>query len=309
MTCLFYLVLIGLIGVMLVAAQVLRFVKMHGLGNDFVVVDGIKRPAPDEALWPELARHWCDRHFGIGADGLVFLMPSAGADLEMRIINPDGSEPEMCGNAIRCVAKYAYENLGMQADTLSVATRGGLKSVRPAAENGQVRSVKVDMGRPVLEPQDIPVLAPAGPVVNWPLEVAGSVLNITAVSMGNPHCVVFVSDLDQVSLKILGPAVETHPAFPRRANLELVQVLTPTHLRVKVWERGAGVTLACGTGACASAVAGVLNQVSRSRVRVSLPGGDLVIAWENPDSSVWMEGPASEAFRGEIEYEGKLVQD
>jgi len=286
---------------------VLRFVKMHGLGNDFIVVDGINKAIPPPETWPALARRLTDRHFGIGADGLVFLLPGHGAAaVQMRMLNPDGSEAEMCGNAIRCVAKYAFEHLGLGQETLTVATLAGLKELRLRVVAGKVRSVTVNMGEPILEAGAIPVHAPISPVINWPLEVEGVEFRVTCVSMGNPHCVSFVPDLEAVDLARWGPAIEGHPAFPRRVNVEFVQVLAPDRLRVKVWERGAGATLACGTGACAAAVAGVLTQASQGQVRVELPGGELSITWKGPGEPVWMEGPAVEVFRGELDA-GELV--
>lgn len=280
----------------------LRFVKMHGLGNDFVVVEGFSQVIPPPETWQSLARRLTDRHFGIGADGLVFLLPSRGevAVVEMRMFNPDGSEAEMCGNAIRCAAKYAYEHLGLGGDTLAIATLAGVKEVRIRAEAGKVATVTVNMGPPALEASAVPVLAPFSPAVNWPLTVEGVEFVVTCLSMGNPHCVSFVPSLEEVDLLRWGPAIEGHPAFPRRVNVEFVQVLSPERLRVKVWERGAGATLACGTGACAAAVAGVLTRVSRNRVRVELPGGELAVTWEGPGEPVWMEGPAAEVFRGEV---------
>lgn len=281
----------------------MRFTKMHGLGNDFVVVDGLRQALPEEKTWPGLARSLCERRHGIGADGLVFVLPAAGGVIRMRIFNPDGSEAEMCGNAIRCVAKYACEHLGLGGEGFLVETLAGPKEVRPTYRGGRVASVTVNMGEPVLEAKAIPVVAPASPVVDWPLGAGGHEFRVTCVSLGNPHCVIFTDAPEAVELERWGPALERHPAFPRRTNVEFVRVVSPDKLAVRVWERGAGATMACGTGACAAAVAGVLAGVSAARVTVSLPGGDLRVWWEGPGSAVWLEGPAVEVFRGETDLE------
>jgi len=272
----------------------LQFVKMHGLGNDFVVVTAERIVSDPE----DLARRVCDRHFGIGADGLVFILPSVRADLQMRIFNPDGSEAEMCGNAIRCVAKYAFEAGLVRRAELKVETGAGILSPRLHFDGKQVKEVEVDMGEPVLERGLIPMTGPPGRVINEALTVYGKNFWITAVSFGNPHCVIFFSDVSAINLSILGPRLENHPAFPRRTNVEFAQVLAPDRIRVRVWERGAGETLACGTGACATVVAGVLNGLSDRRVWVELPGGELFISWAE-DNHVYMTGPAAEVFRGE----------
>lgn len=272
----------------------MRFLKMHGLGNDFVVVKADSVPEQPDTL----ARAICDRHFGVGADGLVFILPSEKADLRMRIFNPDGSEAEMCGNAIRCVAKYAYESGLVRKTALRVETGAGILMPRLHLAGERVATVEVDMGEPVLERGAIPMAGPPGRVVNEPLTVAGESFRVTAVSFGNPHCVIFVSDVAAVDLAALGPEIEHHPAFPRRTNVEFVQVLDPGRVQVRVWERGAGATLACGTGACAAAVAGVLNGFTGRQVRVSLPGGELFIRWAG-DNHVYMTGPAATVFAGE----------
>ncbi|WP_334110569.1 diaminopimelate epimerase [Thermodesulfitimonas autotrophica] len=272
----------------------LRFLKMHGLGNDFVVVKADSVPEQPDTL----ARVVCDRHFGVGADGLVFILPSEKADLRMRIFNPDGSEAEMCGNAIRCVAKYAYESGMVRKTALRVETGAGILMPRLHLAGERVATVEVDMGEPVLERGAIPMDGPPGCVINELLTVAGESFRVTAVSFGNPHCVIFVSDVAAVDLAALGPKIEHHPAFPRRTNVEFVQVLDPERIRVRVWERGAGATLACGTGACAAAVAGALNGLTGRQVRVGLPGGELFIRWA-ADNHVYMTGPAAAVFAGE----------
>ncbi|MEW6447000.1 MAG: diaminopimelate epimerase [Bacillota bacterium] len=272
----------------------MRFIKMHGLGNDFVIMVG-ESIAPDPG---DLARRICDRHFGVGADGLVFILPSEKADLRMRIFNPDGSEAEMCGNAIRCVAKHAFESGIVDRTELRVETGAGVLVPRLFVDRGRVREVEVNMGRPVLERNLIPMQGPPGRVINEPFYVAGTEYQVTAVSFGNPHCVIFVPDVSAMDLPSIGSAIENHPAFPRRTNVEFVQVLSPGDVRVRVWERGAGETLACGTGACAAAVAAILNGLTGRRVLVRLPGGELSIVWSE-DDHVYMTGPALEVFRGQ----------
>ncbi|MCL6561126.1 MAG: diaminopimelate epimerase [Firmicutes bacterium] len=272
----------------------MQFVKMHGLGNDFVVVRA-RRVLPGAE---ELARRVCDRHFGIGADGLVFVLPSEKADLRMRIFNPDGSEAEMCGNAIRCVAKYVYENGLHKKTELRVETGAGIMVPRLRVSGEEVTEVEVDMGEPILEREMIPVAGPPGRVLSEPLLVDDEVFRITAVSFGNPHCVIFLPDVASLKLNVVGPKIENHPAFPKRTNVEFVQVLSTKAIRVRVWERGAGETLACGTGACASVVAAFLNGLTERKVKVSLPGGDLLVFWDEKNH-VYMTGPATEVFRGE----------
>ncbi|BAF59981.1 MAG: diaminopimelate epimerase [Pelotomaculum sp.] len=278
----------------------MHFTKAHGLGNDFILVDCFKEKVNPEDF-PGLAVKMCDRHFGVGADGLVLLLPSPSADVSMRIFNPDGSEAEMCGNAIRCVAKYLYERGMVKADRIRVETLAGVMIPELLVEEGRVRLVRVDMGEPRLERSEIPMEGPPGRVLGEPLETGGAVYRITAVSMGNPHCVIFVQDLDAVPFQTAGPLIETHPAFPRRTNVEFIQVLTPEEIKMRVWERGAGETMACGTGACAAVVAGVLNGYTGRRVTVHLKAGDLFIEWPE-GKHVYMSGPAEEVFSGEYPY-------
>lgn len=275
-------------------AMEFSFSKWHGLGNDFVLVDGSKFAFADYA---QAAVAVCDRHFGIGADGLVLLLPAteAEADFEMRIFNSDGSEAEMCGNVTRCMARFAYESGLTCKRALVLQTKAGL--IRPELlADGQVR---VDMGRPQLAARDIPTSdLSERTIVAQPLEGAGRIFAVTCVSMGNPHAVTFVEDVAQVPLQSWGPALETHPFFPRKTNVEFVQVVSPEHLRMRVWERGAGVTLACGTGACATLVAAVLNGLARRQAVVELDGGSLSVEWREEDGRVYMTGPATEVFRG-----------
>lgn len=274
------------------------FIKMHGLGNDFVIMN-FMMGEPDRD-WAAEARQICDRHFGVGADGLVLLLPSDEADFRMRIFNPDGSEAEMCGNAIRCVTRYVYER-GLVSDAVVTVETGAGILVPELVwgdlddENGLL--VRVDMGNPVLAPAEIPVKAEGNQAVRQTLSAAGEDITFTAVSMGNPHCVIFVPELDKVDFYKLGPAIETHPLFPRKTNVEFVQVVNPGEVKVRVWERGAGETLACGTGACAVGVAGALNGLTERKVSVYLPGGKLDIEWAD-NGRVFMTGPAEAVFEG-----------
>ncbi|MEA5450356.1 diaminopimelate epimerase [Leptolyngbya sp. CCNP1308] len=279
----------------------MEFSKYHGLGNDFILVDNRHQVEP--VMSPEMAVQWCDRHFGIGADGVIFALPGqGGTDYTMRIYNSDGSEPEMCGNGIRCMAKFletleAADGKAPQAPhTYRVHTLAGL--ISPTLQpDGQVT---VDMGPPYLLAQEIPTTLGAAEdkVVAVPLTVAEQTWEVTCVSMGNPHCITFVEDVAAIALETLGPQFEHHSAFPQRINTEFIQVMRPDYLKMRVWERGAGITLACGTGACASLVAGVLNWRCDRAATVELPGGPLYIEWSAADNRVYMTGPAELAFRG-----------
>lgn len=278
----------------------MKFVKMHGAGNDFVVVDGLAEDLESLDL-VELSRRMCDRHFGIGSDGLILVLPSRTAAFRMRMFNPDGSEAEMCGNGIRCFAKYVYDR-GLTLDTsFTVETLAGVKELRLSVEDRRVVRVRVDMGSPSFDPEAVPVKAQAGPdgVARVQLRVGGRRLEGTCLSMGNPHCVVLVEDIAAFPVEKIGPLIEDHRLFPRRTNVPFVQVLARDHLKVRVWERGAGETLACGTGACAAAVACALNGVSGRRAAVELPGGRLEIEWRG-DNRVLLDGPAAEVFTGEF---------
>lgn len=275
----------------------MHFIKMHGLGNDFILVNaGTGQGFPDD--YSTLAKEMCNRYFGIGADGLVLLLDSGIADVRMRIINSDGSEAEMCGNAIRCVAKHLYEQGIARKDEIKVETLAGLMVPQVIHQNGRVEAVRVDMGQPKLERGLIPMQGAAGSVVGEPLVVSNQTFLITAVSMGNPHCVIFVPDLANIPWQEIGRQIETHPAFPKKTNVEFVQVLSPTEVRMVVWERGAGATMACGTGACAVVVATVLNGLTERNVTVTLPGGALYIEWAENDH-LYMTGPATKVFQGE----------
>jgi len=269
---------------------------VQGLGNDFVLVNGFEKELNLERF-PELAVKICDRHFGVGADGLVPLLPSSTADVSMRIYNSDGSEAEMCGNAIRCAAKYLYEHGLVRKEKIRVETLAGIRVPELIIKNGKVALIRVDMGEPLLDRADIPMLGAAGKVIDEELKVAGMSYRITAVSMGNPHCIIFVPDVEAVSETQLGPLIETHPSFPRKTNVEFIQVLNRAEVKMKVWERGAGVTMACGTGACAAVVASVLNGYTARDVTVRLSTGELFIEWAG-DNHVYMTGPAEEVFSG-----------
>jgi diaminopimelate epimerase len=275
----------------------LRFTKMHGIGNDYVYVDCFTQPVHGGA---DLARRLSPRHTAIGADGLILICPSAVADCRMEMYNADGGRGEMCGNGIRCVGKYVYDRGIVRRDTVRVETDAGIKTLRLHALAGRVRTVTVDMGEPILDGPRIPV-ACEGRVVNAPLQVGGNTYHVTCVSMGNPHCVVFVPRVDGLPLSDVGPQFERHGFFPKRVNTEFVEVLSPSELRMRVWERGSGETAACGTGACAALVAAVLGQRAARRALVHLTGGDLDIEWRASDNHVLMTGAAEEVFRGEIE--------
>jgi len=278
---------------------VLAFTKMHGLGNDYVLLDCMRSCPPEEEL-PQLARTLSDRHFGVGGDGIILVLPSRAASFRMRIFNADGSEAEMCGNGVRMFAQYVYEHRLTEDTDLEIETLAGIIRPHLVVRSGRVSSVKVDMGVPRLTRKEIPMKGePAGGrVVREKIKVGGERLEVTCVSMGNPHCVVFVDDVARYPVERMGPALEHHQLFPRRTNAEFVQVVGHGELRMRVWERGAGLTLACGTGACASLVAAHLAGLAGRKATVHLPGGDLQIEWRQ-DDHVIMSGPATQVFRGE----------
>lgn len=274
----------------------MKFEKWQGCGNDFVMVDCFSDKISD---YSKMARRVCDRHYGIGADGLIVILPSDKADLCMRIFNADGSEAEMCGNGIRCFAKMAFEHDRVTKPEFTVETGAGILKPRLFVENDEVVKVCVDMGEPVLNPADIPVLLDCeDSVISEPLKVLGDEYDITCVSMGNPHCVMFFESLSGVSIEKLGPAIERHDIFPRKTNVEFVEVKDRTHLRMRVWERGAAVTLACGTGACATLTAAVLNNLADRKAEITLDGGKLEIEWRE-DNHLYMTGAAEFVFAGE----------
>jgi diaminopimelate epimerase len=275
----------------------MRFTKMHGAGNDYIYVDCFHEPAPQNITATAIAAS--DRHTGIGGDGIVLICPSEVADARMRMFNADGSESEMCGNAIRCVAKFVYDRGIAKKPELKIETgRGVLTMQLTAGRNGFIDLVRVNMGTPILEAARIPTLLPGDPPMNVPLEVAGRTINVTCVSMGNPHCVTFVDEINDDWVLRIGPMIERHPMFPRRVNAEFIQVVSPSEFIMRVWERGSGETLACGTGACAAAVAGALTGRTNRKVTAHLRGGDLQLDW-SADGDVFMTGPATEVFSGE----------
>ena len=275
----------------------MKFTKMQGLGNDYVYVNCMEQMVEDAA---ETARRVSDRHFGIGSDGLILICPSDKADFEMRMYNADGSRGEMCGNGIRCVGKYVYDYGLTDKTSLSVETLGGIKHLFLEVEHGKVSLVKVDMGPTILEPEKIPVTAEGSRVVDEPLQVDGKTFRMTCVSMGNPHAVIYVDDVQGMDLTKTGPSFENHERFPNRINTEFAHVLDRNTVEMRVWERGSGETLACGTGACAVAVASILNGYTEDQVTVRLLGGDLKIEWDREANKVYMTGPAEVVFDGEI---------
>jgi len=275
----------------------MRFTKMHGIGNDYVYVATFDQKAPADPA--QLAREVSDRHFGIGGDGLILIMPSERADARMRMFNADGSEGEMCGNGVRCVAKYLYDHGLAQKEQVTIETGRGVLALELDVRGGRVQRVRVDMGAPLFDPARIPTLLPGEPPIEAPIQVDDRELAVTVVSMGNPHAVTYVADVADFPLELLGPLIERHPAFPRRVNVHVVEVIGPGEVRMRTWERGSGITLACGTGACAVCVAGVLTGRSERTILAHLPGGDLELEWPSEAAPVFMTGPATEVFAGE----------
>jgi diaminopimelate epimerase len=275
----------------------MRFTKMHGIGNDYVYVSTFDQRAPADPA--ELAVAVSDRHFGIGGDGLILIMPSERADARMRMFNADGSEGEMCGNGVRCVAKYLYDHRLTRHESVTIETGRGVLAIALEVECGKVRRARVDMGKPILEADRIPTGLPGNPPIDAPIHVGDRELKLTAVSMGNPHAVIYVADAAAFALESLGPQIEHHPVFPRRVNVHIVEVLGPGEVRMRTWERGSGITLACGTGACAVCVAGVLTGRTNRDLLAHLPGGDLELSWPEDRASVSLTGPATEVFSGE----------
>ena len=279
----------------------MRFTKMHGLGNDYVYVDCFRQPPPRDPAG--LARAVSDRHFGVGSDGLILIGPSERADARMRMFNADGSEAEMCGNGVRCVAKYVHDHGIALKPRLTIETGRGVLTLDLDIRHGKVERVTVDMGPPILDADKIPTTLPGPRVVNYPDTPWGKDRGfdprLTCVSMGNPHAVFYCEDAAKVPLESVGPEIENASCFPRRINVHFVQVHSPAEVTMRTWERGSGVTLACGTGACAVAVAGVLTGRSARRVLAHLPGGDLELNWSESDDHVYMTGPAVEVFSGD----------
>ena len=275
----------------------MKFTKMHGAGNDYVYVDAFAQPLPTDPA--ALARAVSDRHFGIGGDGLILICPSGEGGREMRMYNADGSASEMCGNGIRCAAKSVYDQGLARRDVLRIASGGRTYELALELAGGRVQWVTVDMGEPILRGADIPTTLAGDPPIDVPLSVGDRTLPVTAVSMGNPHCVAFVESATDELVLGLGPAIERHPAFPRRVNVEFVELINRATVRQRTWERGSGETLACGSGACAVAVAGVLSGRTDRRLTVELRGGELDILWSDADNHVYMTGPAVEVFHGQ----------
>jgi diaminopimelate epimerase len=275
----------------------LPFTKMHGISNDYVYVNAFATKVADA---PAIAQKVSDRRTGIGGDGLILICPSDTAHARMEMYNADGSRGKMCGNGIRCVGKYVYDHGLVRTNPLKIDTDTGLKTLFLELTDGKVSRVTVDMGEPILDGPQIPVAA-KGQVINQPLEVGGKSYQVTCVSTGNPHCVTFVDAVEPLELEKIGPKFEHHQFFPDRVNTEFIQVVSPTELNMRVWERGSGETWACGTGACAAAVAAVLNNKAGRRVTIHLRGGDLEIEWRAEDNHVYMTGPAEEVFEGTIE--------
>ena len=278
----------------------MRFTKMHGLGNDYIYVNCFKEYIENP---PKVARFVSDRHFGVGSDGLIMINPSECADFEMEMYNADGSRSEMCGNGIRCVAKYVYDNGLTDKTSISVETLGGIKYLELTVKDGKTEFVRVNMGKPELSPKLIPVVSGSPEdeaVIDAPILVGGREYRMTSVSMGNPHTVVYVDDVDGLDIEEIGPKFENHERFPNRVNTEFVKVLDRHTAQMRVWERGSGETLACGTGACAVAVSCILNGLTEDKVTVKLLGGDLEIEWDREADVVYMTGPATVVFDGEI---------
>ena len=276
----------------------MKFTKMQGLGNDYVYVNCFEEKIENP---PAVARYVSDRHFGIGSDGLIMINPSEVADFEMEMYNADGSRGEMCGNGIRCVAKYVYDYGLTDKTKISVETLSGIKYLDLTVEDGKVVLVKVDMGKPELKSDLIPIISENEKVIDEPIEVDGQVYHMTGVSMGNPHTVIYVDDVKNLDLEKIGPKFENHERFPKRINTEFVHCIDRNTVEMRVWERGSGETLACGTGACAVAVASILNNLTDTRVTVKLLGGDLQIEWDREKNHVFMTGPAKVVFDGVID--------
>jgi diaminopimelate epimerase len=278
----------------------LCFSKMEGLGNDFVILDDRDGKIETAMGYPALARKLCDRHFGIGGDGIILVRKSRDHDIRFVIINSDGSEPQMCGNGMRCFARYLFEKKILTQKSMRVETLAGTVIPEVFVEKNQVRSVTVDMGPPILSCKQIPFVCDQETAVEQVIETRAGSFLVTTVSMGNPHAVIFVPDITAVDVEGVGRAVETHERFPEKTNVEFIQVISDTELKMKVWERGAGITLACGTGACACLVAATLTNRTQNRAVVHLDGGDLEIYWDKESGHIFKTGPATQVFDGSI---------
>lgn len=276
----------------------MKFTKMHGIGNDYIYINGFEEQLENPG---ELSIRLSDRHKGVGSDGLVIILPSSKADFRMQMFNADGSEAEMCGNAARCIGKYVYEKGMTDKTELTLETLAGIKTLQLFLdERNNVVSVTVDMGKPVLEAEKIPTTLPGKQIVNFPVSFDGINYAITCVSMGNPHTVIFTENIGNMDIEKIGKKIENAPIFPRRTNVEFIEVIDKSRIKMRVWERGSGETMACGTGACASVVAGVLNGLVSRKATVELLGGNLEIEWNENDEHVYLTGPAETVFEGEI---------
>lgn len=278
----------------------MKFTKMHGCGNDYVYIDGAAWKIPQEDK-PRIVRFLSDRHFGIGGDGVIFINPAEAADFEMEMYNADGTRAEMCGNGIRCVAKYVYDKGLTDKKRISIVSAGQVKHLELTVDQeDKVSLVRVNMGSPILDPERIPVMVPGERAVDVPIRVGGITHRMTCVSMGNPHAVVFVENVGDLKLEQTGPLFESHELFPNRTNTEFVEVVDRRYVKMRVWERGTGETLACGTGCCATAVACVLNGLTDNNVTVGVLGGEIQVTWDREENLVYMTGPAATVFEGEI---------
>ena len=276
----------------------MKFTKMEGWGNDYVYVNWFEEKIDNPN---EVAIAVSDRHFGIGSDGLIIINPSEVADFKMCMYNADGSEGKMCGNGIRCVAKYVYDFKLTDKDVITVETLSGIKTLKLNVENGKVKTVRVNMGAPILECDKVPVKYDDEKMINKPVKVDGKTFNITCVSMGNPHAVTFINDTDNLEIEKIGPKFENNEIFPDKVNTEFIQIIDKKTVKMRVWERGSGETFACGTGACASVVASVLNRLTENKVTVKLLGGELEIEYNQDENTVYMTGPARAVFTGEYD--------
>lgn len=278
----------------------MKFTKMHGCGNDYVYVNGFEEHIPDDKK-SELAIRLSNRNFGIGSDGLIFINPGKAAEFEMEMYNADGSRSEMCGNGIRCVGKYIYDHGLSDKTQISVESAGAIKYLTLfAGEDNKIEKVRVNMGSPILESKLVPVISDNEKVIDEEINVCGKEYKMTCVSMGNPHAVVFMDDVENLDIDAIGPYFENHERFPKRTNTEFVKIIDRNHVFMRVWERGTGETLACGTGCCATAVACVLNGLTDEKVNVKVLGGNIEIEWDRAENIVYMTGPATVSFEGEI---------
>lgn len=279
----------------------IEFTKMQGCGNDYIYIDGSTQKIPQEEK-PDFVRKMSDRHFGIGGDGVIFINPSQEADFEMEMYNADGSRAQMCGNGIRCVAKFVYDRHLTDQTEITVVSAGSVKRLKLYVADGHVERVRVNMGRPILKAAEIPVLSDEEQVLDWPVFVADRQWRMSCVSMGNPHAVVLAEDVASLPLTEIGPKFENHPMFPERVNTEFIRVIDRSTLELRVWERGSGETLACGTGCCAAVAACVLNGLTERSVTVHVLGGELQIEWDENTGEIFMTGPAETVFEGQVEW-------